>query len=47
MADSGDRDEDDDDPDALALRHRSPFLSQRSTFEGTDDEEIEVNLRED
>jgi len=40
-------DEEDDDADALALRHRSPFLTQRSTFEGTDDEEIEVNLRED
>ncbi len=44
---TGSMDEEDDDADALALRHRSPFLSQRSTFEGTDDEEIEVNLRED
>jgi hypothetical protein len=44
---TGSLDEEDDDADALALRHRSPFLSQRSTFEGTDDEEIEVNLRED
>ena len=44
---TGSMDEEDDDADALALRHRSPYLSQRSTFEGTDDEEIEVNLRED
>jgi len=44
---TGSMDEEDDDADALALRHRSPFLSQRSTFEGTDDDEIEVNLRED
>jgi hypothetical protein len=40
-------DEEDDDTDALTLRHRPSFLSQHSTFEGTDDDEIEVNLRED
>lgn len=44
---TGSMDDDEDDTDALALRHRSPYLSQRSTFEGTDDDEIEVNLRED
>ena len=44
---TGSMDEDDSETDALGLRQRSSFLSQRSTFEGTDDEEIEVNLRED
>jgi hypothetical protein len=39
---TGSMDEEDDDADALALRHRSSFLTQ-----STDDDEIEVNLRED
>ena len=44
---TGSIDDEDDDTDALTLRHRPSFLSQRSTLERTDDDEIEVNLRED
>lgn len=44
---TGSMDDEDDDTDALTLRHRPTFLNQRSTLEGTDDDEIEVNLRED
>lgn len=44
---SGSIDDDDDETGSLHLHHRPSFLSQQNTYEGTDDDEIEVNLRED
>ncbi|CAF0894062.1 unnamed protein product [Rotaria sordida] len=41
---SMDEDDDDDDTDDIVLRHNR---TSQSTHEGTDDDEIEVNLRED
>ncbi|CAF1202728.1 unnamed protein product [Rotaria sp. Silwood1] len=41
-----DDDDDDDDTDDIVLRRASSFLTQHTTFEGTDDDEIEVNPRE-
>lgn len=40
-------DDDNDDTDDIVLRHEPSFLHHHSTFEGADDDEIEVNLRED
>ncbi|CAF2512098.1 unnamed protein product [Rotaria sp. Silwood2] len=45
--DEDEDDDDDDDTDDIVLRHATSFINQHSTFEGTDDDEVEVNLRED
>ena len=40
-------DDSDDHPETLALRQQSSLFNPPVTYEGTDDDEIEVNLRED